>query len=72
MPLKEKVIGLIIVIFGALPFLTNIPQITGAIEKYAFLKTIVPGSLPYQIIIIALGISLIWTLKPQVRVRARR
>lgn len=72
MPLKEKVIGLILVIVGAIPTLLKIESFAAATEKYAFLKLIIPGTMAYQAIIILLGISLIWTLRHHVRVKTRR
>jgi len=72
MPIKHKFIGFIIVIVGILPFLTKIPQIGTAIDKYKFLAAIVPGSIIYQAIIVILGLSLIWKFKPQVALGTSR
>ena len=63
-----RIIGMIIIIIGALPFLTKIPQIGAAIDKYKFIAAIVPGSIIYQLIIIILGILLIWQVRHRVSV----
>lgn len=72
MPIKHKLIGFIIVMVGILPFLTTVPPIATAIEKYKFLEAIVPGSIIYQAIIILLGIALLLKLKPNVSIAASR
>jgi len=67
MPLKEKTIGLLLIIIGALPFLLKIQAIGDFFDKYSFLSYLTPGEVIYQLIIIALGVLLIWTLKAKVR-----
>jgi len=58
MALKEKIIGLVLVIIGALPFLLKIESITAAFNN-SFFKILAPGNILYQIVIIILGILLI-------------
>ena len=65
MNFKQKLIGLALIIIGALPFLLKIQNIAEVFAKYKFLTYITPGEVLYQIIIILLGILLIWTLKPR-------
>jgi len=66
MTMKHKFIGLILIIIGVLPFLLKIQSVSDALTKYTFLSYLVPGEIVYQIIIIALGILLIWTVRPKV------
>ena len=72
MAIKAKFIGLILIIVGALPFLTKIDAIGDKIAESSFLEAIVPGSIIYQAIIVILGIGLIWTLRPHVAVGTTR
>lgn len=66
MAIKEKFIGLLIIVLGILPFLTKIKSVS---ENYKFLSYFIPGEILYQAIIIILGILLVWRIrrKPQVR-----
>jgi len=64
--IKNKFIGLILIIIGILPFLLKIESIATSVEKYTFLSYIVPGEIVYQIIIIGLGVLLIWTVRPRI------
>ena len=72
MPIKHKFIGFAIVIVGLLPFLTKVPPIAEAVEKYKFLTGIVPGSIIYQVIIVLLGILLLLKLRPNLSLSASR
>ena len=56
MTAKEKIIGILIVLLGALPYLLKIKSIGTAMAKYTF---ILPGQLAYQILLIVLGAFLI-------------
>lgn len=67
MTMKNKLIGLILIIIGILPFLLKIQSIAKSVEKYTFLSYLVPGEIVYQIIIVVLGAWLIWTVKPRVQ-----
>lgn len=66
MAMKNKLVGLILIIIGILPFLLKIQSISDSLAKYKFLSYLVPGEIIYQIIIIALGAWLIWTVKPRI------
>tara|TARA_Y100000034_G_scaffold114872_1_gene151424 strand:- start:1471 stop:1692 length:222 start_codon:yes stop_codon:yes gene_type:complete len=72
MAIKTKLIGLILIIVGALPFLIKIDAISTAIDTYGFLEALVPGSIIYQAIIIILGIALFLRLRPNVSVGASK
>jgi len=63
MPLKEKFLGAVLIILGALPFLTKIE----AIKNIKFISYLNPGQITYQIILILIGILLIWSMKPRQR-----
>jgi len=68
MPLKEKLLGMILIIIGALPFLLKIDKIADFFTN-KFLSYLIPGELVYQIVIIVIGIVLIWTIKPRFETR---
>jgi len=63
MRVKEKLIGIILVVLGALPFLLKIEKIGTAFTTNKVLSYIAPGEWIYQIIIIILGVLLIWTIR---------
>lgn len=63
MRIKEKFIGIALIIIGALPFLLKTKSISDFFAQNKILSFIIPGELVYQIIIIVLGVLLIWTLK---------
>ncbi len=63
MRIKEKFIGMALIIIGALPFLLKTKSISDFFTQNKILSFIIPGELVYQIIIIVLGVLLIWTLK---------
>jgi len=65
MPIKEKFLGGVLIIIGAMPFLLKIQKIADFFAKYKFLSTIAPGNWIYQIIIILIGVLLIWKIKPK-------
>jgi len=56
MAFKEKLIGLILILVGALPFLLKISAINSLIGGYAF---IMPGQTLYQAVVIILGLLLL-------------
>jgi hypothetical protein len=62
---KEKLIGIILIILGALPWLLKIQVINDTIGKYAAN----PGTSLYQIILIVLGLLLLVTLRPRAPVQ---
>ncbi len=57
MTFKEKIVGVILIILGALPFLLKIESIGKAFEGATW---ILPGGLVYQIVIVVLGITLLF------------
>jgi len=67
--MKEKIIGLILIILGALPLILKIEKINTPLSKINFLSYIIPGEMIYQVIIIILGILLIWKLKTRTEFR---
>ena len=69
MVFKNKIIGTILVILGALPFLLKIENINNIIGKYTFL---LPGEYIYQVIIIALGLFLLVKIRHKVQIEPRR
>lgn len=69
MALKEKLLGLILIIAGLFPFLLKIKSIGDIFAKYTFLSYLAPGEIIYQIILIVLGILLIWKVRGKVEAR---
>jgi len=69
MPIKEKMLGIILIIIGALPLLLKINFIETFFEKYKFLSYLIPGEIIYQIILILIGALLIWRIKPRFETR---
>lgn len=67
MGLKEKLIGVILILLGALPFLLKIKSISKFFEGNIILSFIIPGEIVYQLLIIIFGILLIWTIKPKLQ-----
>tara|TARA_Y100000310_G_C20627064_1_gene786520 strand:+ start:837 stop:1046 length:210 start_codon:yes stop_codon:yes gene_type:complete len=66
MRIKEKLIGIILIILGALPFLLKVERIGTVFTTNKILSYLTPGELVYQIVIIVLGIALIWSIRPRV------
>ena len=62
MTAKEKFIGIILIIIGALPFLLKIPQVNEVLITYTW---ILPGEIIYQVAIIILGALLLIRRKPK-------
>ena len=63
MGFKEKVIGIILIIIGVLPFLLKIDALNNAIGKYTWM---LPGAILYQGVLIILGILLLFRFRTQV------
>ena len=61
MALKERLIGVILIIIGALPFLLKFEPI-GDFFTGSVLEILVPGELIYQLVIVILGALLIWKM----------
>ena len=68
---KEKIIGILLIIIGALPFLLNIQEVLDFFSKNGLLFAFTPGEIVYQIIIIVLGVLLIWTFRVRGRIETR-
>ena len=66
MQIKEKLIGIILIILGALPFLLKIESISTFFTENKILSFFAPGEIIYQIVIIILGALLIWRIQPRV------
>lgn len=64
MGFKEKIIGIVLILVGALPFLLKIKAVSDFFTGNIVLKYIIPGEIVYQILIIVLGVLLIWAVKP--------
>lgn len=63
MAFKEKLIGILLVLIGLLPFLLKIKAVGDFFTKYTFLSYFAPGEIVYQIIIVVLGVLLLWRIK---------
>jgi len=66
MAFKEKLVGILLIIVGVLPFLLKIEALNTAIGKYTWL---LPGGIVYQAVIVVLGVALIWRKRPRLEVR---
>ena len=64
MGFKEKVIGLVLILLGAWPFLLKVEAVGTFFAKYKFLEVLTPGEIVYQVAIIVLGALLIWRVRP--------
>ncbi len=69
MAIKEKLIGLVLIIVGAWPFLLKINLIGNFFSQYKFLEVMTPGEIIYQTIVIILGIMLLWKLKTRAEIK---
>jgi len=63
MGFKEKVLGIVLILAGVLPFLLKIHAVSNFFTSNVVLNFIVPGEIVYQILIIILGILVLWTAK---------
>jgi len=66
MGMKTKLIGFILIIIGALPFLLKNEKLAESLNQYTLVTYLVPGGIVYQILLIILGILLIWTVRPRI------
>jgi len=70
--IKQKLIGILIITIGALPFLLMIDSISAFFTQYSFLSFIMPGEIGYQVIIILLGVWLMFRIKSRVEMERHR
>ena len=68
MAIKEKLIGIILIVVGALPFLLQFESVNQSLPA-DILSYLAPGEIVYQIVIIALGIWLILKVRHRIEVR---
>jgi len=68
MAVKEKLIGIILIIVGALPFLLQIESVNQSLPA-DIMSYLAPGEIVYQVVIIALGVWLILKVRPRVEMR---
>ena len=66
MAFKEKVIGLILILLGAWPFLLKVETIGSFFSSYSFLEVLTPGEVIYQVALVVLGVMLLVSLKAKV------
>lgn len=64
---KEKLIGFVLILLGAWPFLLKIESVGSFFAGYPFLNALTPGEIIYQIIVIGLGVLLFIKMKPKPR-----
>ena len=63
MTFKEKLAGIVLVALGLLPLLLKVESISKSVSTNSWISYIVPGTIFYQIIIIAVGILLVITIR---------
>ena len=61
----RMIIGVILIVLGALPFLLKIEKISAVFLGNKVLSFLAPGEIVYQIVIIILGILLVWKVRSQ-------
>ncbi len=66
MGIKNKLIGVLLIVLGVWPFLLKIESVGNYFATYKFLEVLTPGEIIYQIVLILLGVLLIWTMKTRV------
>ena len=66
MAIKEKLLGIILIIVGAIPFFSKIKSLETYFSS-GILSYLIPGNIIYQIVLIAIGILLVWSMKPRQR-----
>ena len=67
MGLKEKVIGILLIVVGAWPFLLMIEAVNEIIADWGLVNALTPGEIAYQVIVILLGVLLLISLKPRMQ-----
>ena len=60
MPIKEKILGIILIVLGAFPFALKVDRIANFFAKYTFLSYLTPGEWIFQAVLIIIGILLLW------------
>ena len=61
MVVKQRLMGIILIIIGILPLFLKIEAIKTSLSQYTFLTYLMPGEIIYQIVLILLGILLLRT-----------
>ena len=69
MGIKEKTIGILLILLGAWPFLLKIEKIGTFFAQYKFLEILTPGEIVFQIVLVLLGILLIFRRKKVIEAR---
>ena len=69
MGVKEKLIGLVLIVLGVWPFLLRIEAVEDFFSSYKFLEVLTPGEIIFQIVLIVLGVVLIWRFRLRGRVQ---
>ena len=64
MAFKEKLIGLILIVLGAWPFLLKIEAVESFFSAYKFLEMLTPGEIVFQVALIVLGVLLVLKFRP--------
>lgn len=63
MGMKEKLIGLVLVILGLWPVILKIGAVAEYVKQYSFLTYLTPGELVYQAIIVVAGLLLLISMR---------
>ena len=66
MGIKDKLVGIILIVLGVWPFLLKIESVAAYFATYKFLEVLTPGEIVYQVVLILLGILLVWKVRAQV------
>jgi hypothetical protein len=60
---RGKVVGMLLILIGAWPFLLKIEQVGKFFSEYKILEYLVPGEIVYQAILILFGVMLLWRVR---------
>ena len=66
MGIKNKLIGIVLIVLGVWPFLLKIESVGAYFATYKFLEVLTPGEIVYQAVLIVLGVLLVWKVRARV------
>jgi hypothetical protein len=61
--IRGKLVGILLIVIGAWPFLLKSDKIAKFFSEYKILEYFIPGEFFYQIILIFLGVLLLWRVR---------
>lgn len=61
--MRGKLVGLLLIVLGAWPFVLKIESVGNFFSAYKFLELLTPGEILYQVVLIGFGILLLWRVR---------